>query len=147
MEFYRYIDPVWIDGSPQLETLYLVRETKCGYWISYSRHYREEDEEKWFRQWAERKRWISKTTRKRFAYPTKEEALFNYLMRKYRAVQICRGRLEKQERMLEIAKVMHREVQDGKVDGGDRYAQSLIRRAEGKIDQARVRRLVRGRSS
>ena len=88
MKFYRYESQEYasmgIDGEyesssvphPRLElrTFEMVKETPKGYWISlYGLSY-------------SKKRWISKTSRKRFAYPTEEEALRNFIYRcKYRS--------------------------------------------------------------
>ena len=49
----------------------LVKETPKGYWITHR---------SWRLQMISPK-WISKTSRKRFAYPTKQEALTNYIKR------------------------------------------------------------------
>ena len=96
MIFYRYVDRPYYNEI-KLEKLYLVRETEKGYWISYDRHYKEENEKLDTFVWAntEKKRWISKTSRKRYAYPTKKEALNSYIIRKYRQVEILEARLEK----------------------------------------------------
>ena len=88
MKFYRYEDSpfVW-PPTYKLVILYLVKETPKGYWISYDHNYKEEV------PWM-KKRWVSKTTRKRYAYPTKEEALENYKARKNRQIKILKSRLE-----------------------------------------------------
>ena len=50
----------------------LYKETPKGYWIGYRYS----------------KRWISKTGKKRYAYPTKKEALINYIKRTERRKEI-----------------------------------------------------------
>lgn len=102
MEFYRYEDAIY-KNQIVLITLYLVRETPCGYWISRRRHYNEKDESKWFLGVYDKKRWVSKTSRKRYAYPTKEEAQTSYTFRKIREVEICEARLSKAKIMLNKA--------------------------------------------
>ena len=56
----------------------LVKETPKGYWITHR---------SWRLQMISPK-WISKTSRKRFAYPTKQEALTNYIKRTERRLDI-----------------------------------------------------------
>lgn len=83
MEFYRYNyyeegsvydeEPFSLKRYPNvkihLALFYLVKETEKGYWI---RHQYDS---------INFKRWVSKTAKKRFAYPTKEEALNNLIIR------------------------------------------------------------------
>jgi hypothetical protein len=102
MKFYRYEDVQYTDGPRIHElVLYLVRETPCGYWISPRRHYNEADEDKWFFYYGDRKRWVSKTTRKRYAYPTKAEAMANFKARKRRQIDILEYRLNRAKKALQ----------------------------------------------
>ena len=68
MKFYRYHD-YHSDRkcTVHLEAFELIKETKCGYWI---------------KAFIGKKRWVSKTSKKRYAYPTKKEAAYNFLRRK-----------------------------------------------------------------
>lgn len=50
----------------------VIKETPCGFWID----------------WIFSKKWVSKTSRKRFAYPTKEQAKASFRIRKERQIQI-----------------------------------------------------------
>jgi hypothetical protein len=78
MLFYRYENNQDHTGTKITEyKFFLLRETKCGYWIcpDYMFSYTEPDHERM-------KKWISKTTRKRYAYPTKEEAKNSFIARK-----------------------------------------------------------------
>lgn len=79
-----------------LRTYNLFRETQKGYWIGYGR----------VRQGIMRgqARWVSKTSKKRFAYPTKEEALQNFLKRTERRVKILKYQLLTCEIAIEKAK-------------------------------------------
>ena len=52
----------------------LIKETSKGYWIGY--------EEVSF------KKWIPKISKKRYAYPTKEEALRNFILRTEKRIKI-----------------------------------------------------------
>lgn len=72
MQFYRYVlndvsTEFASDIQIDLRIYNLVKETPKGYWI---------DRSNWFD-----KHWIPKTSRKRFAYPTKEEAWLNFTKR------------------------------------------------------------------
>ena len=83
MEFYRYSyyevgsiyeeEPFSLKMFPniklRIDSFSLVKETEKGYWI------RSPYDSYGF------KRWVSKTAKKRFAYPTKEEALNNLVIR------------------------------------------------------------------
>jgi len=86
MEFYRYeiieyavhdfdnelISSKFPNPKLVLSTYDLLKETPKGYWIGYSYS----------------KIWISKTSKKRFAYPTKNEALTNFIKRTERRLNI-----------------------------------------------------------
>ena len=67
-----------------LKTYNLQRETPKGYWIAYggSPGCFIGDE-----------RWVSKTSRKRFAYPTKEEAMVNLIARTKSRIKILKSQL------------------------------------------------------
>lgn len=54
------------------EEFEVVKETKCGYWIKVNL----------------KPKWTSKTSKKRFAYPTKKEALENFIRRTQRNISI-----------------------------------------------------------
>lgn len=89
MEFYRYqyqeyasIDQDGEYYSPklpnpklELSTFRLIKETPKGYWIGYE-------------HWFSFRKWVSKTARKRYAYPTKEEALESFIKRTQRRIRI-----------------------------------------------------------
>lgn len=72
-----------------------IKETKCGYWIS----------QKLGKTWLSRKkRWISKDSKSRFAYPYLDEALQNYIARTKRRIQILKYQLDSCQIGLNIAK-------------------------------------------
>jgi hypothetical protein len=109
MKFYRYeavqYAVIGDDGeytsssipNPKLElrTYNLFKETPKGYWIGYGNtnygHF----------YW---KKWVSKTTKKRFAYPTEEEALINFIKRTERRIGILDNQLMACKISLNIAK-------------------------------------------
>jgi hypothetical protein len=76
MQFYRYAN---YGDEIILETYNLHRETPKGYWIT--------------QQYWIKNKWINKTSTKRFAYPTKEEALESFKKRKYRQRIILNSQL------------------------------------------------------
>jgi len=90
MKFYRFQYNNSINDI-ELKEYRLYKETPKGYWIipfwldKYS--FRYEDDASLF------KKFILKSSRKRFAYPTREEALENYIKRTERYVKILNARL------------------------------------------------------
>lgn len=101
--FYR-IGEIQYGHGPELfvEVLYMIRETPKGFWISTDPHYKETGEAVYYI--GDRLRWVSKTARKRYAYPTLEEALENFRARKRRQIEILSYRLERARAALGIAK-------------------------------------------
>lgn len=82
MEFYRYeMDPF---GDIVLRQYYMVKETKKGYWIKRKSGFASEDTI-----------WISKDSKKRYAYPSQEQALFNYKKRTEARLRILENHVEK----------------------------------------------------
>lgn len=57
----------------------VLKVTPCGFWISY----------------AFSKKWVSNSSKKRFAYPTVDEAWRSFRARKARQMVIYRNRLER----------------------------------------------------
>jgi hypothetical protein len=108
MEFYRYINYTG-NQSIYLETYYLYKETEKGYWIS---PYPDWDEQE-FKWMGDKLRWVSKTSRKRFAYPTKEEALTSFIARKNRQIKLLKTNLEWVRTALDQArKLQNKEVRN-----------------------------------
>ena len=85
----------------------ILRETSCGYWIIPEEL---ANYPKSMSGIAERgKRWISKTSRKRYAYPTKREALQNFIARKKKQIQYSTYFLERSKIALNKAETMLKE--------------------------------------
>lgn len=114
MEFYRYEmheTSAGIDqfGDPlpklvpnprvMLNTYNLHKETPKGYWIGHGLHCPD--------NLRGNSRWVSKTGKKRFAYPTKEEALHNFILRKERQLKILKFQTWGIEIALKNAKLMN----------------------------------------
>lgn len=79
------------DPNPKLELIpyQLIKETDKGYWIGFEH--------------SIYKKWVSKTSKKRFAYPTKEEALKNFILRTKRRVEILKHQIVCSEIALDLA--------------------------------------------
>jgi len=102
MKFYRYEAIVYAeldhDGdyvSPRIRVpsivlteLNLHKETPKGYWIGYGHP---------DNGLQSHSRWVSKTATKRYAYPTKEEALTNYIKRTEKRIRILKSQLDECE--------------------------------------------------
>lgn len=88
MKFYRYEDREIYDRGIKIQklTFQLEKETPCGYWITDGYN----------------QRWISKTSRKRYAYPTKEEAYANFIARKKRQIEHLERQLDRATKALRV---------------------------------------------
>jgi len=73
----------------------LVKETPCGYWITFDTDH--------FASW---RKWIPKISNKRYAYPTKAEALYSFIRRKQMQIKHCERDLQNAKQVLSIAKEM-----------------------------------------
>ncbi len=112
MEFYRYEirqdsdfndfgdapAPLFPHVRLKLKTFNLHRETPEGYWIGYGH-----TTEGGLRSGS---RWVSRTAKKRYAYPTKEEALRSFRARKRQQVRILKNQLRTAETALRDAEGM-----------------------------------------
>lgn len=65
----------------------VIKETPCGYWIELF-------------YWGDDKKWVSKVARKRYAYPTKHEALTSFKARKKRQIEILEAQLNQARQSL-----------------------------------------------
>lgn len=84
MKLYRYEDVNFTYRITIKERKFeVLKETLCGYWI-----------EKWPGA-RKHKRWVSSTAKKRYAYPTRKEAMINFKARKYRQKQLVEGQLKR----------------------------------------------------
>lgn len=112
VSFYRYeviqYGSLGIDGeyeppkipNPKIElrTYNLYKETPKGYWIGYGNLVDGK-----LRGQAH---WVSKTAKKRFAYPTKKEALDNFIKRNEKRVKILKRQIWSCEIAISVAKSM-----------------------------------------
>lgn len=106
MNFYRYSDSRFKYGEYTivLEQFILIKETPQGYWIT----------DEWDHT-HEFKRWVSKHGRKRYAYPSKKEALESFLARKKRQIEILKAQLHGAEVALEIGKEINPQSDDSTI--------------------------------
>lgn len=88
--FYRY---TYDDNSLILNIFDLVKQTPKGYWIRSTNT--------WMNGTA---RWIPAISKKRYAYPTKKEALNNYIHRSNFRISILINQTEKTTKGLKKAK-------------------------------------------
>ena len=109
MKFYRYEiveyavmgeDGEYVDShlpNPKVEVkeYNLLKETPKGYWVGYGDF--GYNKYSW-------KKWVSKTSKKRFAYPTKEEALVNFTKRTEKRLKILDRQLQVCQISLNIVK-------------------------------------------
>lgn len=96
MTFYRYeaiqyaehdidgelVSPKIPNPTIELKEYDMLKETLKGYWIGH----------KEFPKLS--KTWVSKTSKKKFAYPTKEEALTNFIKRIEKRIEILKYQID-----------------------------------------------------
>jgi len=75
----------------------VVKETPKGHWVSNRYHISTEGV----------KKWVSKTSKKRWVYPTKKQALFSFIRRKKNQIRILENRLGITKSALSIAENMY----------------------------------------
>lgn len=80
-----YVSPLFPDPKIELMTFNLHKETPKGYWIGHGLYAPD--------NLRANSTWVSKTAKKRYAYPTKEEAMNNYLKRTERRIKILKNEL------------------------------------------------------
>jgi len=79
-----------------LMTFYVIKETRCGYWVVPSWQFPVSDPSSVVVK--RHRKWIRKDSRKRHCYPSKEEAWNSYMLR-------CSWRVEHLERQLKYARL------------------------------------------
>jgi hypothetical protein len=68
----------------------VIKETPCGYWIKLFYSFND-------------KKWVSKVAKKRYAYPSEQEAMINFKARKRRQIEILSAQLRTAKSALEWA--------------------------------------------
>ncbi len=92
MTLYRAEDN--FDNSVMFIPYDVISETKCGYWIMACKS----------PDWKDKRHWVSGNSLKRFAYPTREEALTNYIKRKEKYISILKNKILYTEELLDEAR-------------------------------------------
>lgn len=87
----------------ELHEYNLYKETPKGYWIGYGNYH--SDVSLRSAAW-----WVSKTSKKRYAYPTKKEALNNFIKRTERRLTYVKTALNACEDGLILAKKLQNEI-------------------------------------
>jgi hypothetical protein len=102
INYYRYDDRTYVcidewgeaygsgDTSVECRSYPLLKKTTKGAWIGDKIY----------------KKWVSNTSKKRFAYPTKEEALKSFILRKKRQINILEKRLDRAKIAINLAQTM-----------------------------------------
>ena len=93
-----YVMPRIPNPKLVLKTFSVLKETSKGYWIGYG--------SLTSGKLSSQGRWVSKTTKKRFAYPTKKEALDNLIKRTEKRVSILEYQVDTCKSAILIAKSM-----------------------------------------
>jgi len=106
MTYYRYDDdPFWDEEynviDLELKQYEVLSETKCGVWIKFTKIGHWENGKKFILE-----KGVNHFTRKRFAWPTKDEALISYIARKEKQIAILKNQLENAREFLAKAKEM-----------------------------------------
>jgi len=88
------VSPTFPNPKIELREYVLHKETPKGYWIGYDG----------FSSISSYQKWVSKTAKKRYAYPTKKEALYSFIKRTERRIKILSGQLDSSKYALQKAK-------------------------------------------
>ena len=88
-----YTNPVFPNPCLELREYDLISETPKGYWVGYN-----------MGSSFIPKKWVSKTSKKRFAYPTMEEALTNFILRTEKRLKILDWQLRVCKISINLAK-------------------------------------------
>jgi len=83
------------DAFPSLHSFDVLRETPCGVIIKYKDNTKSNKKEE---------RWVSLNNKKRFAYPTPEEAFVNFSKRQEKCHRILMGQILRCEAYMKIKK-------------------------------------------
>ena len=119
LNYYRYSDPILYDeyssyNNLDLEEYEVIKKTPCGVWILFPNRNRwnvktqKYDLGKKFI--LEQSTWYKTITKKRFAWPTKKEALDSYIYRKTYQIGMLENKLENAKTFLAKAKEMQKEI-------------------------------------
>lgn len=83
-----FVAPLFPNPSLNLSQYNVIKETSHGYWID----------------WAPKKKWVSKSGKVRFAYPTRKEAMNHFIKRTEKRGKILKWQLRVCEIAVALAK-------------------------------------------
>ena len=97
--YYR-VDDIYLDDRTVvvIKEYPVVRETRCGVVIGL---------------YPGREKWVRYGGRKRWAYPTREQAIDSFRARKRRQIEICKWRIECAEEALAVSIIDQEEARRG----------------------------------
>lgn len=101
MKLYRYSVTSWHHGAiphVELQDYEVIRETKQGYWVH--------------QYFGSEKKWVSKDGLRRFAFPTKYQAMQNFIKRTEKRVKYLEIDLQACQLGLESAKRIQEEISE-----------------------------------
>jgi hypothetical protein len=88
-----FASPKFPNPKLEISVFSLFKETEKGYWIGYEE----------LKNLKSTSKWVSKTSKKRYAYPSKKEALNNFIKRTERRISILQYQKESSSIALKIA--------------------------------------------
>lgn len=103
-KFYRFEDVHYEDGTRVFKREYsFIKETPCGYWI---------EDHSWPFELSNQRWWVSKTSRKRFAYPSEEQAIESFVARKRQHIRYTKMRLVRAKEAYKLGLAMMIRMKD-----------------------------------
>ena len=108
-KLYRYKDFVYADCTIHisLQEYPILRKTPKGFWIKIGEHL-EMDEDATPQKVPDEK-WVSASSKKRYAYPTKAAALHNLICRRQSQIDIMSSRIGTARQVIHRAKMLWKE--------------------------------------
>ena len=100
--FYRYHDHHVYGTRVELHIYKSIKKTQCGHWII--------EKGNRYLKCIHKKRWISNTSKKRYAYPTKAEAINSFMIRKMRQIEIMEIRIDNIKIAYNIGKDIYKKI-------------------------------------
>lgn len=85
--------------SVDVSEWYVLKHTPCGVWLTHNEHPHDDQ----YLQVLDKPRWVSATSKKRWAYPTKREAYQSFVARKQAQHRIISSQLSLIDDAIHIA--------------------------------------------
>jgi len=117
MTLYRYVN---YGPDISLEYWRVISHTPCGYWIRQV--FSENDPASMLFNDPANKRYMRSKAARRFAWPTKREAIYSFMRRKARQIEHLTNQLDFAKRALHVAQGIYDKLKDEQtnqtIDGG-----------------------------